>query len=124
MDWVRGNLLVKTGFELSHDADATSLLRNQTGTYHYANVENFASDALVFAKYRIAGELNPIDQHNCDQTGKAWRDYGRDAAWLGLPAVLLLLLASYRADKLVLEHERLGYLSTVQWQAGKLLVVS
>ena len=49
VDWMRGKLLVKAGFETSHNADATSLLRNQTGTYYYANVENFASDALVFA---------------------------------------------------------------------------
>jgi hypothetical protein len=51
LDWVKGNLLVKAGFDLSHNSDATSLLRNQTGTYTYANVENFASDALIFASY-------------------------------------------------------------------------
>ena len=50
MDWVRGSLLVKAGFELSHNTDATSLLRNQTGTYYYSSVENFVSDALVFAE--------------------------------------------------------------------------
>ena len=33
-----------------HNADATSLLRNQTGTYTYSNVENFTSDALAFEK--------------------------------------------------------------------------
>jgi len=36
VNWVRGNLLVKAGFQLSHNADATSLLRNQTGTYYYS----------------------------------------------------------------------------------------
>jgi len=57
VNWVRGNLLVKGGFELSHNFDAKSLLRNQTGTYNYSSVENFASDALVFATYGLAGEL-------------------------------------------------------------------
>ena len=33
LDWVHGDLLVKAGFELDHNADVTSLLRNQTGTY-------------------------------------------------------------------------------------------
>jgi hypothetical protein len=46
VEWVRGNLLVRSGFALSHNADATSMLRNQTGTYSYSSVENFASDAL------------------------------------------------------------------------------
>ncbi len=49
LDWVRGSLLVKAGFDLSHNSDATSLLRNQTGTYYYSSVENFASDALAFS---------------------------------------------------------------------------
>jgi hypothetical protein len=83
MNWVRGSLLIKGGFEMSYNADATSLLRNETGTYHYASVENFASDALVFAKYGLAGELNPYDQHNCDQTGKVWRDADGQLRGLG-----------------------------------------
>ena len=57
---MRGKLLVKGGFELSHNADATSLLRNQTGTYTYSSVENFASDALVFAEFGLAGELESL----------------------------------------------------------------
>jgi hypothetical protein len=74
LDWVRGSLLVKAGLELNHNADATSLLRNQTGTYSYSSVENFASDALAFAAFGVGGELNPNNEHNCDQTGKVWRD--------------------------------------------------
>ena len=71
---MRGKLLVKAGFEVSHNADVTSLLRNQTGTYTYANVENFVSDALAFAAFGVGGRAEPHNQHNCDQTGKAWRD--------------------------------------------------
>ena len=74
LSWVHGNLLVKTGLEFSHNTDATSRLRNQTGTYYYSSVENFASDALAFSAYGIGGQLNPMDQHNCDQTGRPWRD--------------------------------------------------
>jgi len=74
VDYVRGNLLIKSGFNFSHNADSTSLLRNQTGTYHYAHLENFISDALAFAQFGIAGEQDPANQHSCDQTGKVWRD--------------------------------------------------
>jgi hypothetical protein len=38
LDWIRGKLMVKAGFEVSHNSDATSLLRNQTGTYTYSSV--------------------------------------------------------------------------------------
>src|SRR5208282_2501926 len=53
VDWVRGRLLVKAGFSVNHNFDATSLLRNQTGTYTYSSVENFASDALSFAAFGV-----------------------------------------------------------------------
>ena len=55
LDWVHNHLLVKAGFELDHNADATSLLRNQTGTYYYSKVENFISDALAFEKFGLVG---------------------------------------------------------------------
>ena len=48
LDWVRNKLLVKAGFELDHNADAISQLRNQLGTYVYSKVEDFISDAAVF----------------------------------------------------------------------------
>jgi len=124
VDWVRGNLLVKSGFELSHNGDATSLLRNETGTYSYASVENFASDALVFAKYGLVGELNADNQHNCDQTGKVWRNSGGGLRGLGyLPCY------SYYSQVLGPTHWNLSTndwagFSTMQWQPGKLLVVS
>jgi len=72
LDWVRGGLLVKTGFSLLHNSDATGMLRNQTGTYTYSNAVNFTSD--VWAFLHGVGELNSADPHNCDQTGKVWRD--------------------------------------------------
>jgi len=124
LDWVRGNLLVKSGVAFSHNADATSLLRNQTGTYSYASLENFASDALVFANYGLSGQLQPNNQRNCDQTGKVWRDSTGTLRGLGpLPCY------SYYSQVLGPTNWHLSTndwaaFTTAQWQPRKLLVVS
>jgi len=124
VEWVRGNLQVKGGFALSHNADATSLLRNQTGTYSYSSVENFASDALVFAKYGLAGELNLDDQHNCDETEKVWRDSGGNLRGLGaLPCYSYYSQTLGPTNWNLSTNDWAGF-STVQWQPRKLLVVS
>ena len=114
IDWVHGNLLVKSGFELSHNADATSLLRNRTGTYTYSSVENFASDALVFAKYGIAGELQPDNQHNCDATGSSFGN---------LPCYSYYSQMIGPTNWSLSTNDWAGF-TTVQWQAAKLLVLS
>ena len=59
VDWVHNNLLVKAGFELDHNADAISLLRNQTGTYTYSTVASFISDALAFQKFGLRRRARP-----------------------------------------------------------------
>jgi hypothetical protein len=59
LSWVRGGLMLKGGFDFRHNNDATGMIRNQTGTYDYASVENFASDALSFAAFGLNGQLNP-----------------------------------------------------------------
>ncbi|HMD77336.1 MAG TPA: carboxypeptidase-like regulatory domain-containing protein [Terracidiphilus sp.] len=124
LDWVRGGLLVKAGFDLSHNFDATSLLRNQTGTYTYSNVENFVSDALVFAAFGLSGELNPNNQHNCDETGKVWRDSGGGLRGLGyLPCYSYYLQTMGPTNWHLSTNDWAGYV-TAQWQAGKLLVFS
>jgi hypothetical protein len=75
VDWARhSGFLVRAGFEFRHNNDGTNFLRNEMGTYSYSSVENFASDALAFAAFGLNGQLNPLNQHNCDQTGKVWRD--------------------------------------------------
>jgi hypothetical protein len=124
VSWVRGKLLVKAGFDVSHNADAVSLLRNQTGTYYYASVENFASDALAFAAFGLTNALDPANQHNCDETGRVWRDSAGGLRGLGyLPCY------SYYSQTLgprawhLSTNDWAGY-ATAQWQAGKLLVVS
>ena len=124
VDWVHGGLLVKAGFEFSHNRDATGLLRNQTGTYYYANVENFASDALAFASFGVSGELNPDDQHNCDQTGKVWRDSAGTLHGLGyLPCYSYYSQTLGPTDWWLSTNDLAGY-ATAQWQAGKLFVLS
>jgi hypothetical protein len=123
-DWVRGSLLMKAGFELAHNADATSLLRNQTGTYHYSTVENFASDALAFQKFGVAGELNPYDQHNCDQTGHVWTDSGGNIRGLGyLPCYSYYSQMIGPSDTQVSTNDWAGF-ATAQWQPAKRMVLS
>jgi len=68
IDWIHQRLLVKAGFEFDHNADATSLLRNQTGTYNYSNVASFISDALAFEKFGLADALDATNPHNCGAT--------------------------------------------------------
>jgi hypothetical protein len=124
VDWVRGSLLLKAGFELAHNADATSLLRNQTGTYHYSTVENFASDALAFEKFGVAGELNPADQHNCDQTGRVWTDSGGNLRGLGyLPCYSYYSQMIGPAGWQLSTNDWAGF-ATAQWQPAKRVVFS
>ena len=124
VNWVRNSLLVKAGFDLSHNFDATSLLRNQTGTYTYSDVENFASDALVFAQY---GLQNPNDldiQHGCDQTGKVWRDSGGNLRGLGnLPCYSYYSQMIGPTNWNLSTNDWAGFW-TAQWQPKKLLVVA
>ncbi|HUX44585.1 MAG TPA: hypothetical protein VMV57_07540 [Terracidiphilus sp.] len=122
--WTRGPLLVKWGAEVRHNNDSTTLLRNQTGTYTYSSVENFVSDALSFADFGVNGQLNPYDQHNCDQTGRVWRDTAGTLHGLGyLPCY------SHYTQTIGPNHWWLsttdwaGY-GAAQWQASRQVTVS
>jgi hypothetical protein len=124
VDWIRGKLLVKAGFELSHNSDATSLLRNQTGTYTYSNVENFISDALAFQKYGISGELDPILQHTCDQTGTVWTDSAGNPRGQGsLPCYSYYSQTIGPSSWHLSTNDWAGY-ATAQWEANKHVVLS
>jgi hypothetical protein len=124
VDWIRGNLLVRAGFNGSHNADAISLLRNQTGTYTYSNVENFVSDALVFEKFGLSDALDPYNQHNCDETGKVWRDSGGGLRGLGnLPCYSYYSQTIGPTDWRLSTNDWAGY-ATAQWQSNKLVVLS
>ena len=124
LDWVHGGLMVKAGFEGGRNMDATSLLRNETGTYYYSSVENFASDALAFAAFGLNGQLNPMDQHNCDQTGKAWRDTTGTLHGLGyLPCYSYYSQTMGPADWWLATTDWASY-TTAQWEPRKRLTVN
>jgi len=114
VDWVHNKLLFKAGFEVDHNADATSLLRNQTGTYYYSKVQNFISDALAFEKFGLTNLFNDQNPHNCNPQQNS----------LGaLPCY------SYYSQTMGPTNWRLsttdiaGY-ATAQWQPAKQMVLS
>ena len=122
--WVHGPLLVNAGFGLGHDRDGVSLLRNQTGTYHYSSIENFVSDALAFAAFGIRGQLNPMDQHNCDQTGRVWRDSTGTLHGLGyLPCYSYYSQTMGPSSWWLATNDWDSY-ATAQWQPAKQLALS
>jgi hypothetical protein len=124
VDWVRGSVLLKAGLDVGHNADSTSLLRNQTGTYYYSDVANFATDALVFGQYGFSDSLNEFDQHNCDQTGKVWRDSGGQLRGLGyLPCYSYYTQMMGPANWSLSTNDWAGFV-TAQWQPAKLAVFS
>jgi hypothetical protein len=114
LDWVHNGLLVKAGFEADHNSDATTLLRNQTGTYYYSKVQNFISDALTFEKFGPAGALDFNNPHNCGVTPSTFG---------AMPCY------SYYSQTMGPTHWQLsttdwaGY-TTAQWQAAKRAVFS
>jgi hypothetical protein len=124
LDWVHDKLLIKAGFELDHDADAISLLRNQTGTYTYSKVQNFISDALAFEQFGITNLLSPQNQHNCDPTGKPW--YASNGQLMGLGALPCYSHYSQMIGPTnwnLSTNDWAGY-GTAQWQPNKLAVFS
>jgi hypothetical protein len=125
VDWIRGKLLVRAGFELNHNSDTTSLLRNQTGKYTYSKVENFISDALVFANPALRSDpLDPYHPHNCDQAGKAWRDSGGGLRGVGnLPCYSYYSQTLGPSDWHLSTNDWAGY-ATAQWELSKRLVLS
>jgi hypothetical protein len=113
LDWVHGKLLVKTGFSVSHNSDATSLLRNQTGTYSYDNVVNFTTDVWDFENGW--GELNPnLTQHNCDATGNGVGN---------LPCYSYYSQTMGPSEWHLSSNDWAGYVNA-QWQANDHLVFS
>ncbi len=123
LDWIHGKLMLKAGFDLRHNGDATSLLRNHTGTYHYSRVENFVSDALSFAQYGINVQ-NLDDQHNCDQRGKAWRDSTGQLQGLGdLPCYSYYTQTLGPTEWHLATDDWAGF-ATAQWQPAKRLVLA
>ena len=124
LDWVHGSFLLKTGIDLRHDAETTSMLRNHTGTYHYARLENFISDASVFSKFGLAEALDPLQQRNCDQRGKAWRDASGQLHGRGyLPCYSYYTQTLGPTDWDLSTSDWAGF-ATAQWQPFRTLVFS
>lgn len=124
VDWVHGGVLVRAGFNAGHNADSTNLMRNETGTYHYASVYNFASDALAFGAFGLQGLLNPESPHNCDETGKVWRDSGGGLRGLGnLPCYSYYTQTMGPTYWHLSTNDWAGF-ATAQWQPAKRMVVS
>jgi hypothetical protein len=125
VDWIHGKLLVRAGFEVSHNSDATSLLRNQTGTYTYSNVENFISDALAFENPILRSDpLDPYHQHNCDETGKVWSDSAGNLRGVGnLPCYSYYSQTMGPSSWHLSTNDWAGY-ATAQWEANKRVVFS
>jgi len=117
--WVHGNVLLNMGGELSYETDATSRLRNQTGRYYYSSIGDFASDLLAFSAFGLNGQLNPMDQHNCDQRGKPWRDEAGVLHGLGyLPCYSYYSQTMGPSDWWLSTNDWSGY-ATSQWQPGR-----
>jgi hypothetical protein len=122
LDWVHGRLLVKAGLELDHDIDATTLLRNRTGSYYYSTVGNFISDALAFQKYG-PNPSNPLAQHNCDARGRPWTSGGVLMGLGSLPCYSHFTQVIGPDFWQVATNDWAGYL-TAQWQLNSWAVVS
>jgi hypothetical protein len=113
-DWVHKKLLLKAGFEIDHHEDATGLLHNQTGTYHYSNVASFISDALAYEKYGYADALDPSNPHNCGATYKLWGSQ---------PCYSYYTQTMGPTNWYLSTNDWAGY-ATAQWQAKKYFVFS
>ena len=114
LDWVHNRLLVKAGFELDHNADATSLLRNQSGTYVYSKVQNFISDALVFEKFGFADAFDARNPHNC---GASTTSLGSQPCYSSYSQTMGP--TNWRLST----NDWAGY-ATAEWQANKFAVFS
>ncbi len=114
VDWVRDKLLVKAGFEIDHNSDATSLLRNQTGTYHYAKVQDFISDAVAFEKFGLGSLMSYQNPHDCGVTATTFG---------ALPCYTYFSQVMGPTYWHLSTNDWAGYV-TAQWRAGRMAVFS
>ena len=124
LDWVHGPLLVRSGVELRHNADATSFLPNHAGAYHYSHLANFISDALAFQKYGLGGLANSADPHNCDQRGKAWRNTVGQIQGRGLLPCYSYYTQTLGPTDWHLETDDWAGFTTAQWQPARTFLIS
>ena len=124
LSWVHGAHLVRAGVSFDHISDATDTLVNGTGTYSYADVLNFASDAASFEKYGFNGVDNPFtDQHNCDVTGRVHRS-GDTLLGLGYTPCYAWYSQSIGPSNWQLSTNDMAAFVTEQWQPMHQLTIS
>jgi Carboxypeptidase regulatory-like domain len=114
LSWVHNKLLVTAGFELDHNADAITQLRNQTGTYVYSKVEDFISDALVFQQYGLQNPNTDAVEHSCGATDT---DLGSEPCYTDYSQII------GPTNWNLSSNDWAGY-GTFQWQPNKLTVFS
>jgi len=124
LDWTHGSMVVRAGLDLRHNADTTSFVRNHTGTYHYARVENFASDALVFAQFGLSDALDPKAPHNCDAREKAWRDTEGQLHGLGYLPCYSYYTQTMGPTEWRLETNDWAGFTVAQWRPRRTLTMS
>ncbi|HEX4029861.1 MAG TPA: hypothetical protein VHX20_05815 [Terracidiphilus sp.] len=114
IDWVHRRLLMKAGIAVDHNSDSTSVLRNQTGTYYYAKVQDFISDALAFEKFGLADALDIDHPHNCGVNGSSFG---------AMPCYSYYSQTMGPANWQLSTTDWAGY-GTAQWQASARVVFS
>jgi hypothetical protein len=114
LGWAHDQLVVRAGFEIDHNADAVTELRNQTGTYSYSTVASFISDALAFQKFGLGGALDPRNPHNCGSTNTKW----------GSQPCYSWFSQTMGPSNWHLSTNDWGGFETAQWQLNRLAVFS
>ena len=114
LEWVHGKLLLKAGGEFDHNTDAVTLLRNRTGTYSYAKVENFIADALAFQKFGLYNLFNFQNPHNC----------GVKSNSLGAMPCYSYFTQTIGPDFWQIGTNDFAGFATAQWQLNKVMVFS
>jgi len=126
VSWVHGAHLVKAGLSFDHIADSTDALANQTGTYSYADIFNFISDAATFEKFGLPPSPNApvLNQHNCDPSETVHQQ--QDGSYLGIGNVPCYAWYTQRIgpSNWHLSTNDLAAFATEQWQPAHNLTLS
>ena len=124
VSWVHGQHLVKAGASFVHLADAVNSIRNESGTYSYADVLNLISDSASFAKYGFRDINNPLAQpHNCDATGRVHSSGGEILGLGTLPCYAWYTQRIGPENWHVSTNDLAGFV-TEQWQPAHQLTIS
>jgi len=123
LSWVRGAHLIKAGLSFDHIADSTNTLVNQTGTYSYADILNFLTDASSFLAHGFTSAVT-LQQFNCDSTAKIKQF--QDGAYTGIGPYPCYAWYTQRIgpSNWRLSTNDLAAFATEQWQPARNLTLS